>query len=162
MKQNPKKTLWVGKNSNGGDIVRNSRPMEFYSCGSFYKRMDNPTVEQVFEMCNLVDHRGYESYHYHPDPGGSDYAWWRYDANNGFPQGIELFDQYGWTPLPECGGYTVEEQEIIASQIVQALPINNLEVDNDVRDRLPGVVQDILSARFRCIEDAKDDWEPSE
>lgn len=120
------------------------------------------TIEQVFEKCGLVDHPGYEAYHYHPDPGGSDYAWWRYDANKGFPNGIELFDQYGWVPLPECKGYTVEDQEIIAAQILGALPINSLEVDGNVPGRLPGVVQDILSGRFRSIEAAKDDWEPSE
>lgn len=121
------------------------------------------TIQEVFEKCGMTDHPGYESFYYHPDPGCSDYAWWRFDANMGFPEGIQLFDTYCWTPLPNCAGYTVEEQEVLASQIPEAMPLNDLQVGPLVKTLLPGVVQDILAGRFTSIAHARNDsLEPDE
>lgn len=112
------------------------------------------TIQNAFEKAGLTRSPGYEGFYYHNDPFVSDFAWFRYDANDTTDvlSGIQVFDEYDWTPIEECIGYTVEEAEILRAQIPNGIPLNDLPLSVWALDKLPGIIQDIWSGRFVSIE----------
>lgn len=118
---------------------------------------NSATVAAAFAKADLAFHPGFEGFYYHPYPGVSDFDWFRYDGNDATETrcGIQLFDQCDWTPIEECAGFTVEDVDILKAQIPSAIPLNEMTLEWNVRDKLPGIVQDIWSGRFASIAAAK-------
>lgn len=114
------------------------------------------TIEQAFDLCGLCLHPEYESFFYWPIGDTSDMYWLRWDPNDASEgvTGIQMLDRFEWEPIEKLAGITSDECELLHGQLPNAIPINNLEVDTRVRDKLPGFVQDILSGRFCNVEEA--------
>lgn len=115
--------------------------------------MKSKTIADAFELCGLLDRREYQALCYHPCPGASDYAWFMYDPNDGYP-GISTLDGCKWERIGDCAGFTMDDFELLVAQIPSAMPINDLQISKANYDNLPGIVQDILEGRFRSVQDA--------
>ena len=116
------------------------------------------TVNDAFAKAGLALSPGYEGFFYHNDPGCSDFCWYRFDPNDKRQKeytGIFLFDQYDWTPIEDCVGFTLDDVDVLNAQIPEAIPMNGMPLYPYVLDKLPGIVQDIWIGRFASIDHAK-------